>query len=190
MANLTYRQLQDAFVGLVYKLRELNSDSELVRLAYQQNSMPFQEIVNGTSYIWINYADVDTSNQINEEYITSTEDEIILKRSQMRELEVHFIFYGDEDTQDIAYNFRNKLFSYKAKDYLDKYEIYLIPDIPEAVLFFEELNNQWWSRIEIIANYYINSELDETLERMKAVNVKLVTEKESLNRDVMINGKV
>lgn len=187
MANLAYSQLQDIFVNLVCKLRNLDANSDLIRLAYQKNSMPFQEITDGVCYIWINYADVDTSNQINEEYIDVTNNKVIIRRSQMRELEVHFAFYGNEVTQDIAYNFRNKLFSYEAKNILRNDGIFLIPDIPEAVLFFEDVNNQWWSRVEIIANYYINSELDEEFDRIESANIKLATEKESLNRDVLIN---
>lgn len=68
---IKYKELQDIFVNLTAKLRDidLNNDeeSELIRLAYQINSAPFKEIKQGVSYLWINYADNETNKQINEE---------------------------------------------------------------------------------------------------------------------------
>lgn len=185
-----YKQLQDIFIELTYILRDLDynkGDSDLVRLAYQLNSEPFQEVTDGVSYLWINYADNDTNNQINEEIVETTEDAITYKRSQLRQIDVHWVFYGDENIQDIAYEFRSMLFSYRAKYFLDQYDIKLILDVPEAVLLYEEVNNQWWARVELIVSYYLESSLEEKINTIKAMNVKLVTEKESLNRDVYIH---
>ena len=184
-----YKQLQDIFIELTYILRDLDynkGDSDLVRLVYQLNSEPFQEVTDGVSYLWINYADNDTNNQINEEIIETTEDAITYKRSQLRQIDVHWVFYGDESVQDIAYEFRSMLFSYRAKYFLDQYDIKLILDVPEAVLLYEKVNNQWWARVELIVSYYLESSLEEKIKTIKAMNVKLVTEKESLNRDVYI----
>ena len=187
-----YKQLQDIFIELTYILRGLDyeqGDSDLVRLAYQLNSEPFQEVTDGVSYLWINYADNDTNKQINEEILETTEDAITYRRSQLRQIDVHWVFYGDENVQDIAYEFRNMLFSYRAKYFLDQYDIKLILDVPEAVLLYEEVNNQWWARVELIVSYYLESALDEKVNTIRAINVKLVTEKESLNRDVYIQEK-
>lgn len=187
-----YKQLQDIFIELTYILRGLDyeqGDSDLVRLAYQLNSEPFQEVTDGVSYLWINYADNDTNKQINEEILETTEDAITYRRSQLRQIDVHWVFYGDENVQDIAYEFRNMLFSYRAKYFLDQYDIKLILDVPEAVLLYEEVNNQWWARVELIVSYYLESALEEKVNTIRAINVKLVTEKESLNRDVYIQEK-
>ena len=187
-----YKQLQDIFIELTYILRGLDyeqGDSDLVRLAYQLNSEPFQEVTDGVSYLWINYADNDTNKQINEEILETTEDAITYRRSQLRQIDVHWVFYGDENVQDIAYEFRNMLFSYRAKYFLDQYDIKLILDVPEAVLLYEEVNNQWWARVELIVSYYLESALEEKINTIRAINVKLVTEKESLNRDVYIQEK-
>ena len=187
-----YKQLQDIFIELTYILRGLDyeqGDSDLVRLAYQLNSEPFQEVTDGVSYLWINYADNDTNKQINEEILETTEDAITYRRSQLRQIDVHWVFYGDENVQDIAYEFRNMLFSYRAKYFLDQYDIKLILDVPEAVLLYEEVNNQWWARVELIVSYYLESALEEKVNTIRAINVKLVTEKKSLNRDVYIQEK-
>lgn len=187
-----YKQLQDIFIELTYILRGLDyeqGDSDLVRLAYQLNSEPFQEVTDGVSYLWINYADNDTNKQINEEILETTEDAITYRRSQLRQVDVHWVFYGDENVQDIAYEFRNMLFSYRAKYFLDRYDIKLILDVPEAVLLYEEVNNQWWARVELIVSYYLESALEEKINTIRAINVKLVTEKESLNRDIYIQEK-
>ena len=110
---IKYTELQDIFVNLTALLRDIDlkneNESDLVRLAYQLNSAPFQEIRQGVSYVWINYADNDTNKQINEEIREVSEDEIIIKRSQLRQIDVHWIFYGDESVQDISYEFRNML---------------------------------------------------------------------------------
>ena len=190
-ASYPYRELQDIFVKLTSLLRNIDTengeDADLIRLAYQMNSMPFQEIRDGVSYLWINYADNETNKQINEEIVETTEDAITYKRSQLRQIDVHWVFYGDENIQDIAYEFRSMLFSYRAKYFLDQYDIKLILDVPEAVLLYEEVNNQWWARVELIVSYYLESSLEEKIKTIKAMNVKLVTEKESLNRDVYIH---
>lgn len=188
-----YIELQDIFVKLTSLLRNIDTengeDADLIRLVYQMNSMPFQEIRDGVSYLWINYADNEINKQINEEVKEAREDSIVYLRSQLRQIDVHWIFYGDENVQDIAYEFRNMLFSYKAKYFLDKYDIKLILDVPEAVLLYEEVNNQWWARVELIVSYYLESSLEERIDVIRAMNVKLVTEKESLNRDVYIQRK-
>lgn len=190
---IKYTELQDIFVNLTALLRDIDlkneNESDLVRLAYQLNSAPFQEIRQGVSYVWINYADNDTNKQINEEIREVLEDEIIIKRSQLRQIDVHWIFYGDESVQDISYEFRNMLYSYKAKSFLDKYDIKLIVDVPEAVLLYEQLNNQWWARVELIVSYYLESALIEEIPLIDVVNIDLITEKESLNREVIVKEK-
>lgn len=186
---IKYKELQDIFVEFTAKLRKLDLDnpeeSDLVRLSYQLNSAPFQEVVQGVSYIWVNYADNSTNKQINEEIIETTDKEIKIRRSQLRQIDVHWVFYGDESVQDIAYEFRNKLFSYEAKSFLDKYDIKLILDVPEAVLLYEQVNNQWWARVELIVSYYLEAALIETIPLVEVVNVKLETEKESLKREII-----
>ncbi len=180
-----FTQLQDIFISLTSILRNVSADTGLIRLAYQRNSAPFQDIEDGVCYVWINYADNETNKQINEEYIETTNNEsLIIRRSQLRQLEVHWSFYGNEDVQDIAYEFRNRLFSYQAKHFLDNYDIKLILDVPEAVLLYEEINNQWWARVELIVNYYIETSLDEEIPTYNALNVHLRAEKETLNRRV------
>lgn len=190
---IKYTELQDIFVNLTALLRDIDlkneNESDLVRLAYQLNSAPFQEIRQGVSYVWINYADNDTNKQINEEIREVLEDEIIIKRSQLRQIDVHWIFYGDESVQDISYEFRNMLYSYKAKSFLDKYDIKLIVDVPEAVLLYEQLNNQWWARVELIVSYYLESALIEEIPLIDVVNIDLIAEKESLNREVIVKEK-
>ena len=189
MEIIKYKELQDIFVEFTAKLRKLDLDnpeeSDLVRLSYQLNSAPFQEVVQGVSYIWVNYADNSTNKQINEEIIETTDKEIKIKRSQLRQIDVHWVFYGNEDVQDIVYEFRNKLFSYEAKSFLDKYDIKLILDVPEAVLLYEQVNNQWWARVELIVSYYLEAALIETIPLVEVVNVKLETEKESLKREII-----
>ncbi|WP_290771886.1 hypothetical protein [Anaerofustis sp.] len=191
--TIKYTELQDIFVNLTALLRDIDlkneNESDLVRLAYQLNSAPFQEIRQGVSYVWINYADNDTNKQINEEIREVLEDEITIKRSQLRQIDVHWIFYGDESVQDISYEFRNMLYSYKAKSFLDKYDIKLIVDVPEAVLLYEQLNNQWWARVELIVSYYLESALIEEIPLIDVVNIDLITEKESLNREVIVKEK-
>lgn len=191
---IKYTELQDIFVNLTALLRDIDlkneNESDLVRLAYQLNSAPFQEIRQGVSYVWINYADNDTNKQINEEIREVSEDEITIKRSQLRQIDVHWIFYGDESVQDISYEFRNMLYSYKAKSFLDKYDIKLIVDVPEAVLLYEQLNNQWWARVELIVSYYLESALIEEIPLIDVVNIDLITEKESLNREVIVKEKM
>lgn len=190
---IKYTELQDIFVNLTALLRDIDlkneNESDLVRLAYQLNSAPFQEIRQGVSYVWINYADNDTNKQINEEIREVSEDEITIKRSQLRQIDVHWIFYGDESVQDISYEFRNMLYSYKAKSFLDKYDIKLIVDVPEAVLLYEQLNNQWWARVELIVSYYLESALIEEIPLIDVVNIDLIAEKESLNREVIVKEK-
>jgi len=65
----------------------------------------------------------------------------------------------------------------------------LIVDVPEAVLLYEQLNNQWWARVELIVSYYLESALIEEIPLIDVVNIDLITEKESLNREVIVKEK-
>lgn len=183
---MLYRELQDAFIELTFLLRgfdyndENSPGQELVRLSYQANSQPFQQLKDDISYIWVNYADASTSSQINErkEYVPFT-DRVKSKKYQTRKLDVHWTFYG-ETAQDSAFKMRQNLFSNKAKEFLDKYNIKLIPDVPEVVLFFEEVNKRWWPRVDIVVSYYIESEITEDLDYYEALEVVLSTEDEEI----------
>ena len=119
-------------------------------------------------------------------YSLSENDILKINRSQTRQIDVHYTFYGDENIQDIAYEFRNKLFSYKAKEFLDKYDIKLILNVPEAILNYEQVRNQWWSRVDFVVSYYLESKLVEELEVFTSTNVSVVTEKESLNKSFSV----
>lgn len=188
--SYTYKELQNIFLNLTGLLRDIdiNNDSKgLIRLAYQTNSAPFQDLTQGVSYIWVNYADNETNKQINEEYKELENDVLKINRTQTRQIDVHFTFYGDESVQDIAYDFRNKIFSYKAKMFLDKYGIKLINDVPEAVLNYEQVRNQWWARIDLIVSYYLEALLVEELDVYTSTNIIVRTEKESLDRNFSVD---
>lgn len=188
--SYTYKELQNIFLNLTGLLRDIdiNNDSKgLIRLAYQTNSAPFQDLTQGVSYIWVNYADNETNKQINEEYKELENDVLKINRTQTRQIDVHFTFYGDESVQDIAYDFRNKIFSYKAKMFLDKYGIKLINDVPEAVLNYEQVRNQWWARIDLIVSYYLEALLVEELDVYTSTNIIVKTEKESLDRNFSVD---
>lgn len=181
---MTYDQLSDVFVELTFLLRGYDySDEEsigqsLIKLAYQENSIPFQDLVDEISYVWVNYADSSTNSQISEENkYDSLGDSVKSTKKQLRNLDVHWTFYGRK-AQDIAYMFRQNLFSVKAKDFLDKYSVKLITNIPEVVLFYEEVNKVWWPRIDIVVRYYISTEIVEDVNYYDKFNVELNTEKE------------
>lgn len=185
MTNLKYEQLQKIFLRLTYMLRGFdetdyeNSDSEaqqLIRYAYKKNSQPFQSIKDGVSYVWVNYGQDVVSNEIfTESTYNETKDKFEVNQTQIRKLEVHWIFYG-RSAQDDAFNARLKIFSREAKEYLGKYGIALILDVPEVILLHEEVNNQWWPRIEFTASYYITTVMDSEVDRMAAMNIYLETE--------------
>lgn len=186
MTNLKYEQLQKIFLRLTYMLRGFtdtdyeNSDSEaqqLIRYAYRINSQPFQSIKDGISYVWVNYGQDVVSNEIFTERVYNSEkDKFEVEQSQIRKLEVHWIFYG-KSAQDDAFNARMRIFSKEAKDYLEKFGIKLILDVPEVILLHEEVNNQWWPRVEFTASYYITTFMESEDDRIASMNIYLETEK-------------
>lgn len=183
---MTYSDLQTIFVKLTFLLRGFDYDDvdseyqKLIRLAYQSKSQPFQELENDISYIWVNYSDSSTNNQINEkkEYDVIN-DKVISRKYQLRNLDVHWTFYG-EAAQDSGYNFRQMLFSEKAKSFLDTYYIKLIPTVPEVVLFYEEVNKRWWPRIDIIVKYYVEAEINEELDYFEKLDAVLTTPEKTI----------
>ena len=182
MANLKYSELKEIFLKLTYILRGYslldytNPDSEaqnLIRYAYSKNNQPFQEFEDGCSYVWINYAEAEVDKTVN--YVEEYDQELgmfICDSSQLRQINVHWIFYG-ETAQDNAFEFRLKVYSDEAKEYLDLYGIKLIPDVPECVLLYEESNNQWWPRVEMSIGYYITTYFEEQKDPYTSVNVYL-----------------
>lgn len=180
---MTYKELQDIFIELTFLMRgydynDLDSDGQrLVKLAYQMQ--PFQDLVDNISYVWVNYADSSANNQINERMeLDGESSKLISNKYQLRNLDVHWTFYG-ELAQDIAYIFRQKVFSNSSKDFLDKYNIKLIPNVPEVVLFYEEVNKIWWPRVDIVVRYYIETKITEELDYIDTVNVGLRLRTES-----------
>ena len=186
MRNLKYKKLQDIFLRLTFLLRGFEAidldDTEskaqqLIRYAYAKNSQPFQDIKDGVSYVWVNYAQDPISSLVSSgiEY-KSENDKFLATRTQLRRLEVHWIFYG-ESAQDDAFEARLKIFSQEAKDFLDHYGIELILDVPEVVLLYEQVNNQWWPRVEFTVPYYITTGFEETIDRLVGMDIYLETEK-------------
>jgi len=182
---IKYQELLDKFVELTFLLRgydynDVNTDAQnLIRLAYRAGSQPFQKITEGVSYIWVNYADTSSNKQVISETRIYSETEVVITKKQLRTIDVHWTFYGQE-AQDIAYEFRQRLLSYKAKDFLDTSDIKLITLIPEVILLYEEINNIWWPKIDIIVQYYLVTTFDEIIPILNAVNIELDTEKEKI----------
>ena len=184
--NLTYNQIKEIFLKLTYILRGYtladyeNAGSEaqnIIRYAYAKSSQPFQVIEDGCSYVWVNYADEQIDKILNYiETYNPIKDKFDCSSFQLRQLDVHWIFYGDS-AQDDAFGFRLKLYSDAAKSFLDQYDIKLKIDIPECVLLYEEANNQWWPRVEITVGYYITTYFDEEKDSYNAARIYLETEK-------------
>lgn len=182
---IQYDTLKDIFLKLTYILRGYglieytnpNSEAQnLIRYAYSRDSQPFQKLEDGCSYVWVNYKQDENSSIVDSASVyNETTDKFDVNYSQLRVLSVHWIFYGDS-AQDNAYIFRQKLYSNAAKDFLAPYKISLILDIPECVLLFEAVNNQWWPRVEIEVNYYIVTEFDEDVDRLIGAEIYLDTE--------------
>lgn len=183
---IAYNSLKEIFLKLTYILRgydlveytNRNSEAQnLIRYAYETNSQPFQQLTDGCSYVWVNYKEDEVNSivDIDGTYIEE-QDNFNFVYSQLRVLSVHWIFYG-ESAQDNAYMFRQRLYSNKAKEFLSQYNIALILDVPEVVLLYEQVNNQWWPRVEVEVDYYITTEFDEDVDRLVAAEVYLETEK-------------
>lgn len=183
---IRYDDLKEIFLKLTYILRgyglieytNQNSEAQnLIRYAYARDSQPFQGLADGCSYVWVNYKEDENSSIVDSAGVyNEIKDKFDFNYSQLRTLSVHWIFYGDS-AQDNAYMFRQKLYSNAAKDFLAQYNISLILNIPECVLLFEAVNNQWWPRVEIEVDYYIVTEFDEDVDRLIGAEIYLDTEK-------------
>jgi len=178
---MIYKELKDVFIHLVFILRgydytDLTSAGQnLIRLAYQQNSQPFQNIEDSITYVWVNFDDAKTNKQFNETSSVNDDGNLVHTKSNLRTISVHFTTYG-EGAEDVAYTLRQMMVSYAARDFLAIYDIRVIPDIPEAVLIYEEINNQWWPRVEIIVNFYMQTEFSEVVENIASVVTEVILE--------------
>lgn len=191
---MTYEELKEVFAKLTFILRgytledyenRVSEAQTLIREAYAKDSQPFQGITDKVSYYWVNYADSDVNkimNTNNRGYDSETE-KFTFERKQTRQLNAHWIFYGDS-AQDLGFAFRQQLFSLKAKDFLDIYGIKLVLGVPEAVLLFEEINNQNWGRVELTVDYYITSDYDEEVYAIKSAAVNLMTDEQTFEIEV------
>jgi len=198
---ISYDSLREIFLKLTYLLRgyslfDYTSDDEnsephrLIRYAYNINSQPFQRLTDGCSYVWVNYKEDEVNSIVDADGVYNEEqDNFTYSFSQLRVLSVHWIFYG-ENAQDEAYMFRQRLYGNTAKSFLSQYDIALILDIPECVLLYEQVNNQWWPRVEIEVDYYIATTFDEDVDRLVGAEVYLDTEKKEYPILVNVESEV
>lgn len=196
---ITYNSLREIFLKLTYVLRGYdlvdftNENSEaqkLIRYSYNTDSQPFQKLTDGCSYVWVNYKEDEVNSIVDIDSVyNEAQDNFTYSYSQLRVLAVHWVFYG-ESAQDQAYMFRQKLYGNKAKDFLSQYDIALILDIPECVLLYEQVNEQWWPRVEIEVDYYISTGFDEEVDRLVGAEIYLDTEKKEYPISVNVESEV
>lgn len=181
---ITYSELQEIFLKATYLLRDYTLEDfenpsskaqRLIRLAYQKDSQPFQKISEAVTYVWVNYSDSPTNKITNTSELDYGQYSILDKKSQLRTIDVHWISYGDS-AHDLMFNLRQKLLSYKLKNFLDEYNIKLIPTIPEIVLIYEEINGRNWPRVEYTVSYYLTTEFDEEIDTFGTINLNVSVE--------------
>ena len=194
---MSYEELKEIFIKLTFLLRgyslEDYNDSNspvqnLIREAYARDSQPFQKIDDKVSYVWVNYSDSEANKVMNtvEKGFDPESEKFLYERQQTRLINVHWIFYGDS-AQDLGFEFRQQLTSFVAKDFLDQYGIKLVLNIPEVVLLFEEIGNQYWGRVELTVEYYLVSKYIESVLSIKSIEASLKTENKSI--DVVVESE-
>lgn len=173
MTALTYNELMDVFFD--YTQMQTGLDSKQIRQSYQLNSAPFANIKSPTVYYYISYTNSPVINQINETLTDNGEDKPYTREYwHMRELQVSWSFYGYRDIVDIARMFRTKFYSIKGKQFLDKYKIKLITDIPEINVVPEIINNTWWLRADLNVNFYHYNMESEEIPRLEGIEIGFV----------------
>lgn len=187
MANLTYEELKDIFTELTFILKGLNYNStdnnvqKLVRRAYEQESQPFNDISDDTTYVWLTFRDDPTNELFNEtkELVTVLDEHgvilnqyINITRSQTRVLEAQWIFYGDV-AFDSSQNFRLKLFNDETYMFLVAEDIYLIRGVSMPNNTFEEIANRYWKRSDLVATFNVPSEVVEKINIIEQVDIDL-----------------
>lgn len=188
---IKYKELQDLFVEFTFDLEGYDYDDEssighnLIRLSYQDDSAPFQPRDEVVTYIWLRFGESELSRytEASQSFVDET---LVTVLSQMRMLTCQWTFYGNE-AQDIAYDFRSKLFAKVNDSILAKNGIKMLLNVPEVILNFEEINQRWWPRVDLIVNFYITTDIDIDTDVIEALNIKAYTEKGEIT-DKIIGG--
>ena len=188
MANLTFKQLQDTFTELTFKIKGLDYNStdqnvqKLVRRAYEQESQPFNNITDDTTYVWFTIKD-DPTNELfveTNELVPVYQDDIIVDyklrqgRAQARVIEVTFTFYGDV-AFDSSQTARIRLTKDEIYRFLKPYGIYLNREIGAVAFTYEEFQNRWWKRADFSAMFHLSMADSEDIETLLQVDIDVLT---------------
>jgi hypothetical protein len=183
LANLTYEELKAIFAHVTFLIKGLdpaNTSEEvqkLVRLAYEEDSQPFNSISDDTTYIWLSFKD-DPTNELfdktsqlvatTDEHGVVTSEAIHSTRAQNMPMDLAFTFYGNT-AFDSAQKARVKLMNQEVFTYLRQYDIYLVKPLETIKPKFENIGNRWWKRADFTASFNVPFESTEVLDIITSV---------------------
>lgn len=196
MANFSYEQLKDIFTELTFLIKGLDYNSsnrevqKLVRRAYEQESQPFNNLSDDTTYVWLTTRDDPTNEIFGESHKLVTEmnpegetinQQIEITRSQNKVLEVQWVFYG-EVAFDSAQIFRMKLFDDTTYRFLKDRGIYLRRQVGAPRNTFEDIANRNWMRSDLEASFNVSISAVEKINVIEEIGINLA----DLEQEVVI----
>lgn len=183
--NLTFDELNEIFSKVTFMIKDLDYESKdqniqkLVRGMYFEDSQPFSNIKDDTTYYWISIRESPTNDRYEKEKeILQTFDDngdlidekIKTTTGQNMMVEVTFIFYGHNafDSAPVA---RINLLRQSIYEFLKQYEIYLNREISSVRTAFEDIQGRWWKRADFTALYDFSVTVHEEINTIKSVPV-------------------
>lgn len=188
MANLTFDELNTIFSKVTFMIKDLDYEStdqciqKLVRGMYFEDSQPFSDIKDDTTYFWVSIKDSPTNDmyQKEKEILQTFDDGVLIEEkiktttSQNMMVEVTFIFYG-RNSFDRAPIARINLLRQSIYEFLKQYGIYLNREISSVRTTFEDIQGRWWKRADFTAVYDFGVEIEEEINVIKTVPVNTIS---------------
>lgn len=147
----TIDEINELFVILTYKLFDMDPQADtdgFVRLAYQEDSQPFQNIKQDVIYLFVNEVDDPANKVIERIYNPETPNHISV-------LNVQWTAYGPN-----AYSNAKKIKLHLAYQdigwWLRQQNIGRVRDMADPIYLPEKIDNRYWRRSDVSAEFYIN----------------------------------
>lgn len=175
MAELlqSIESLELFFADLVENLVGLQSENVL--LQNRQYGQPsYDDSLVNSAYVKISpELDERSIYKFQDFSYNEEEDNFTLTTKSTRTLTLSVIFYGP-DCYENCFRFNEKMYFNSTKILLEKNYLSLVPDRTNGpTRINEQHNGQWFSRCDILLRFYNGVVIEETVERIKDVDIRL-----------------
>jgi hypothetical protein len=167
---LTQQQLENLFVAITRQITGMPADR--VRLAYQGDGQPAQDISQNIAYIYI--ASVDNPYDKDRHYVEDTSDPDMADIAVIytRVIEVMWTLYGPS-AFDVADDIRHGILMEPIRQVLGREKVYPLPKPPAPSRIPYAFAGQWWQRSDLRVRFNLGTRRATSVPYIESADISI-----------------